>query len=1473
MLLMALFAPWAVNAQETLTVHNGTSTNGYVPVYGFYTDAYLKCEMVYPAYELGNMESGTITGMKFYASQSSVSWGSANFQVFLKEVTNTAINAFTGSGTTVYNGALSIDNGEMNVTFTTPYNYQGGNLLVGVYNTTTGSYVTSSWYGETVTDASYQGYSYSDLNSVSGSQRNFLPKTTFIYEVASTSSCPRPVNLTCTGTTTNTATLSWIENGEATEWQICLNGNESNPITVTQNPYTLTNLIPETTYTAKVRANCGDEDGISGWSNTVSFTPSAKVTIGSGTATSSYVPSHTYYNYSLTQQIYTTDEIGAAGNIESIDFYSTASERTRSFNIYMVSTNKNSFSSTSDWIAVTEDDLVFSGSVTFTENAWTTIIFDNSFFYDGVQNVAIVVDDNTGSYLSGSNFRTFTTSANQAIYQYSDSNNYNPLGTPGTANGIMTSKNQIKLGITPAGPNTCPKPTRLTCTGTTANTATLNWIENGEATEWQICLNGNESNPITVTENPYTLTNLISETTYTAKVRANCGDEDGMSGWSNTVSFTPSAKVIITGDQTGTNNYLPFHNFYNYSLTQQIYTIEELGAPGFIRSIDFYKPNNIETDRSLDIYMVSTNKNSFESTSDWINVTENDLVFSGNVNFTHNDWTTIVLDEGFIYDGTQNVAIIVDDNTGSYESTTAFNTFTATASQSIYVYSDGTNYDPMNPTNSGTTTTSKNQIRILKDNLSCMPPFNPNATDITSTSAVLNWTGDAESYNVSYNKAYFFDSFEEDLSQWTIYKEGDDGSMEWGIENPNDNSADLNAHGGSYVAVAYSDVDIHADSWLVSPQILFPNQATLKFWIMRSTYDDAQDEYEVLLSTTGNTIEDFDVVLKEKEAANPEWTEVIIDLSAYDGQQGYIAIRHDYTGGFYLMVDDFGIYGWTEEITTTDNSLLIEDLLPETEYLWHVQADCGEEDGQSSWASSTFTTLSSCPVPFDLSISEETAYGATISWTGYSDSYLVMVAEMESVVEPVITYDFEDGWQGWTTFQGNTTSPNSWMHNTAYPTSNNDFSTGYGYNSSDGFMLSESYISGSTSGSGTAVTPDNYLVSPQVRLGGSISFYAGARNTEYCAEKFSVMVSTTDNTNPASFTTVGTWTLSLSQAGYTSSPYTVDLSAYSGMGYIAIRHYDCYDQWFLAIDDVTIVQGSVETPWITYEANESPFVLNDESNILPETTYLVKVKGICGDEETEFSESITFTTLDESTKIFVIEGDWSDGDNWVPAGVPTMEQDVILRAEATVFDIADANIITIEGTAALIIEDGGQLKTNSDVEATMKKFIIGYGTDYVETNNGYYLMALPTAAPISASDAGLITEESDYDLYGWDRTATDEEWQNNHDGIDLQNGIGFLYANRDDMEMNFTATLRNSNEPVVVTPAYDEVEHGGWNLCGNPFPCEAYISTDAEGITFYRLIDNTLVPIEGAIAPLEAFFVKATAAGQTFTISREAPAK
>ena len=172
-------------------------------------------------------------------------------------------------------------------------------------------------------------------------------------------------------------------------------------------------------------------------------------------------------------------------------------------------------------------------------------------------------------------------------------------------------------------------------------------------------------------------------------------------------------------------------------------------------------------------------------------------------------------------------------------------------------------------------------------------------------------------------------------------------------------------------------------------------------------------------------------------------------------------------------------------------------------------------------------------------------------------------------------YDFEDGTsQGWTTLQGpNGDSPNSWMHSANYE--DEGYSTGHGHNATNGFMLSESFL---VDGTGS-VHPDNYLVSPRILLGGSISFWATNVEDDY-AEHFAVAVSTEGNTDAADFTTVQEWTFAAKamRTGGTRSldngtwyEYTADLSAFSGRGYVAIHHFDCYDQWLLCVDDITLV--------------------------------------------------------------------------------------------------------------------------------------------------------------------------------------------------------------------------------------------------------------------------------------------------------------
>ncbi len=191
-----------------------------------------------------------------------------------------------------------------------------------------------------------------------------------------------------------------------------------------------------------------------------------------------------------------------------------------------------------------------------------------------------------------------------------------------------------------------------------------------------------------------------------------------------------------------------------------------------------------------------------------------------------------------------------------------------------------------------------------------------------------------------------------------------------------------------------------------------------------------------------------------------------------------------------------------------------------------------------------------------------------------------------------VVYDFEDGTsQGWTVLQGpDSDSPNNWMHCTAYTMF--DFATGHGHNS-NGFMLSESYIYNSPN-SGIGVNPDNYLVSPRVPLGGSITFWATNVDDGFGEEHFAVAVSTDSNTDASDFTVVEEWTLLAEKTGVTRNindgvwhEYTADLSSFSGMGYVAIRHFNCFEQWILCVDDITIVEGYTGICSATYSHGES----------------------------------------------------------------------------------------------------------------------------------------------------------------------------------------------------------------------------------------------------------------------------------------------
>ncbi len=830
------------------------------------------------------------------------------------------------------------------------------------------------------------------------------------------------------------------------------------------------------------------------------LTPALKaqtaVTIGSGTATSNYLPTYNYYNYSISQQLYTAAEVGDAGTITSIAFYNDGAEKTRDLSIYMVSTNKETFSSGTDWIAVTAEDLVFSGEVTLVAGEWTSIELESPFSYDGTSNLAIITDDNTGGYSSSPHMacRVFDATS-QAIYVYNDYTNYNPTAPISTSGTVASVKNQIQLEIIPQGANVCFKPNNLIATLTPGNgtIATLNWTPAESTTSWVLQYGTDNTfatgsyTEVSVNGTPsIDLTGLIPETTYYARVKTVCSS-DNESQWSTVCNFTPTNAYRI-GSGTATSNYLPSYNYYNFGFSQQIYTAEEIGTSGIISSIAFYNAGALKS-RNYDIYLVNTPKTTFDSTNDWIAVTADDLVFTGEVTMTPGEWTTISFSNDFYYDASYNLAVIVDDNTSAYSFSPhmACLVFPSTSS-SLYANNDGTDYMPYNPGSySGTIGNIKNQIMLgitpsggsvcfkptgvavsnitghtadlswnagdatawqiclnndetnlidvteipytftglipettytvkmrtncddgfsswtsvvtFTTDVACPAPTALNA-EIIGTTANLTWNGSADSYVVKYRTAAyaltsFFEDFENGLSNWTIYTEGESPQANgWRTFNPIISFDEpVYPVSGNYVASAWSwsSVAYDADNWLVSPQIQL--DGNLKFWVM--TNGGYPDHYSVLLSTTGNAIADFTTTLQAYGAAPGTWTQVNIDLSAYAGQVGYIALHHVDEDANYLFIDDFGLYGdevpageWVSQLVE-GNSLTISGLNPETAYEWTIQGNCTGEEAPSTWSSSTFTTDVACPAPVSLAAENITGRTADLSWIGISDSYTV----------------------------------------------------------------------------------------------------------------------------------------------------------------------------------------------------------------------------------------------------------------------------------------------------------------------------------------------------------------------------------------------------------------------------------------------------------------------------------------------------
>ena len=952
MLLAVLFSFTSARADEFTVYTDGEATSGNVPVEGYWADAYQKCEFVIAQAELTPLAGRTISEMTFYLpAPATAAWG-GKFQVFMKEVSEATISAFSGTddATIVFEGQLDPTQSTMTIAFSNLFTYNGGNLLVGVYETEKGSYKSATFIGAEVEGASIQGHSSNSLDQVTANQKNFIPKTTFTYYGADVLLPPSGLKVNYDGGTE--ATVSW--SSEESSFDIDVNGTITEDV---ENPCTLTNLEFATTYNVMVRAKKGTE--VSDWAGPVSFS--------------------TDLSDDMCQiQLVLLDSWGDGWNgSAAIQIADVATG-------IVIGTFKNDGSTEKDPQTILVDvpndrDIQFSwitGSYD-EECSYTAYDVNGQEIFSGsgamTAPVTYHVDCVVTPYRTPTNFTVSEITKNSAqlswtengtatewvinVYDETNDDSFGEFTTsenPYTLTGL-DPETQYTANVRPAGENNkwsepvhfttadaFAAPADLAASNVTATSAEINWTGTADSYNLRYA----ESNTISCDFESVEAWSVDDFAPFTAY------DGDGASTYGiQDATFTnqqyTGSVITMENDVIGANWTAHSGNKFgcfmacttppnnDFFITPEITIAEGAAFSFWARSVmDQYglermKVGVYDGNGTFSSYLAGSASNYVEVPTDWTEYSYDLSAYKGQtiqlaINCVSNDAFALFIDDVSInLPPTAWSTSVTGITTTSYQldGLTPEKTYVV---QVQAVYAGGVS----KWTTTNFTTPSSNPV-----------PSNIEA-DLTADGATFTWEGEGESYNVQYRTAgavgaaIFEDDFSGDLSQWTLVTAGEgDG---WVISE----------YGATSYSWTQSAGAIAADNWLISPAVELGG--ILKFYANTATA--YPDSYEVLLSTTGTETTDFTETLKAMATATPGY--VTIDLSAYAGT-GYIAIHHVSSDCYILAISNFGVYeyipaGAWQDMAVTEKTASISGLTTNALYEYQIQSVKGGET--SEWS-------------------------------------------------------------------------------------------------------------------------------------------------------------------------------------------------------------------------------------------------------------------------------------------------------------------------------------------------------------------------------------------------------------------------------------------------------------------------------------------------------------------------------------------
>ena len=834
-----------------------------------------------------------------------------------------------------------------------------------------------------------------------------------------------------------------------------------------------------------------------------------EATVGEGTLTSNYMPYNTYYNYSVSQMLFTAEELTDAGllpsKINSIEFASNSTNGyTREhLSVYMQNTTMTETSTSS--VAVTAANKVFEGSLTQVVG-WNKFEFNGvEFVWDGTSNILVTVLMNEGAYTTSTPWLCNNAGFNAAAYSYRDSSPYSPETETITVtatttrpnvkfNGIGGMTDGVAMGDEPiVNLDMKPGTYYIVASSTSEDSYTVEInVEDMPLPEPPTVVypaNGSDNigTPVTF---EYELGQYTRE--YQILLGTSYSAQDVVLDWTSDLSNTFYAGDLLhnkiyywrineRNDSGVTEGPLwVFTTELNMPLSltvvdDELFEGEDVAvfnwdtpADRTLRGYNLYK-DGVKVNEAMIIGNTYTVEGltynmdgyDFNVTAVW---DEGESAFSNTVNVKVSGFGTV---NGYVYeqDGTTGIAgatvTIVGfdefDDIQGFEFTTDANGYYSGNVYAGYFFGMA----------------EKEGYQTAGDNIGFE----------------LEYQGTHANYNFILNEEYTpvtrVVAEEIDANQVHVY---------WGWDMIEDFE--------SGTLTSYDWVNDTQYPWAITTTN--PYEGTYCIKSTNEGVNSSTSAIEITMMVANDGMMSF--YAKASSEANYDKGQFFIDGTAKTTMSG----ATNWTFKEYPVTAGMHTFKWAY---TKDGSLSSND-------------DCFYVDFINFWYAAP-------PTP-----------------------------EGQTLV------DFENGIpNNWTTIDADGDGHNWGLISEYFP--------------SDGGHDSEDAAYSYSYNSGSIYSPDNYLVSPQIQLGGSIGFWAN-NHSIYYPEQVGVAVSTTGNTSASDFTTIWNATVDAKGSNPGAMPrengekigdwvhYTVDLSAYSGMGYVAIRHYGTTNMWGLLIDDIAI---------------------------------------------------------------------------------------------------------------------------------------------------------------------------------------------------------------------------------------------------------------------------------------------------------------